>query len=94
MQNRKYTVEFKQQAIGLVETLGSVSKAAQQLGISTVALHQWKKKFNPVGSKASSSEGEALLDELQRLRRETAEQKKVIHILKGAAAFFSQDHLK
>ena len=94
MKNRKFPEEFKEQAIGLAETLGSASKAAQQLGISSVNIHLCKKKFRMGGSKAAPSEGEALLDELKRLRRETAEQKKVIHILKGAAAFFSQNHLK
>lgn len=94
MKNRKYTVEFKQQAIGLAETLGSVGKAAQQLGISAVTLNVWKKKFKESASESGAKGGNPLLEELQRLRRETAEQKKVIHILKGAAAFFSQDHLK
>jgi transposase-like protein len=33
-------------------------------------------------------------EELLRLRKEVSELKKVNHILKSAAAFFSQDHLK
>jgi transposase len=94
VQKSKYTVEFKQQAISLSEDLGSVRKAAEQLGISTVTLNYWKKKLNQNKAETSPGGGEALLDELQRLRRETSEQKKIIHILKGAAAFFSQDHLK
>ena len=36
----------------------------------------------------------SLNDEVRRLQREVAELKKVNHILKAAAAFFSQDHLK
>jgi transposase len=94
VKNRKYTDEFKQQAVGLAETLGSVSKAAQQLCINGVTLHLWKKKSQDLNSGNDTNGGNPLLEELQRLRRETAEQKKVIHILKGAAAFFSQDHLK
>jgi len=36
----------------------------------------------------------SLVEENRRLQRELAEQKKINHILKAAAAFFSQDHLK
>lgn len=93
MQNRKYTVEFKQQAIDLAESLGSTKKAANQLGIPDVNIHQWRKRLSTNSSTAETQQ-ESPLEELQRLRRENAEQKKVIHILKSAAAFFSQDHLK
>ena len=92
MQSRKYTVEFKQQAVDLAKSLGCTKKAADQLGISDVNIHVWKKKL--MGLDSSESQQESPLDELKRLRRENAEQKKVIHILKSAAAFFSQDHLK
>lgn len=93
MQNRKYTVEFKQQALELAKTLGA-KKAADQLGISDVNIYCWRKKLEPNFEKNESPQQEALLEELTQLRRENAEQKKVIHILKSAAAFFSQDHLK
>ena len=89
MQSRTYTVEFKQQAVELAKSLGSVKQAADQLGISDVNIHVWKKKLAP---KAPGLE-ESPAEELKRLRLENAQQKKVIHILKSAAAFFSQDHL-
>ena len=89
MQSRTYTVEFKQQAVELAKTLGSVKKAADQLGISDVNIHVWKKKLAPKASVSEESPNEGL----KRLRLENAQQKKVIHILKSSAAFFSQDHL-
>lgn len=94
MQSRKYTVEFKQQAIELAKSLGSTKKAADQLGIPDVNIHQWRKRLSEMGAPAGGTQQESPLEELKRLRRENAEQKKVIHILKSAAAFFCQDHLK
>ena len=90
MQNRKYTVEFKQQAVELADSLGSARKAASQLGIPDVNIHLWKKKLKDLGS----GQQESPTEELKRLRRENSEQKKVIHILKSAAAFFCQDKSK
>ncbi len=94
MQNRKYTIEFKQQAVELAKSLGSSKKAADQLGISDVNIHVWTKKLAGEKSPTNEPRQESAEEELKRLRRENADQKKVIHILKSAAAFFSQDHLK
>ena len=96
MKKRTFTKEFKIQAVELADSLGNVTEAARQLGILDSSIHNWKKNLSVAGPKMvenvklSAKE----YDELKRLRRETAEQKKVIHILKAAAAFFSQDHLK
>ena len=93
---QKYTKEFKMQALELVNQLGSFSEAARQLGISDGILHNWKKKFNFVmkkeAAKVASSNPES--EEIKRLKKENEELKKVNYILKRAAAFFSQDHLK
>lgn len=45
MKNRKYTIEFKLQAIELAKSLGSMKKAANELGISDSNIHDWKKKL-------------------------------------------------
>lgn len=95
MKSRKYTVEFKQQAVELAKSLGCTKKAAVQLGIPDTNIHVWRKRLSGGGSYSEDLQhGENPNEELKRLRRENAEQKKVIHILKSAAAFFSQDHLK
>ena len=95
--NRKYTKEFKIEALNLVQQLGSYSAAARQLGISDGTLHAWKDKFNfpiqPV-QKKTAEQAVAETEELKRLRKENDQQKKTIEILRRAAAFFSQDHLK
>ena len=97
MKKRTFTKEFKIQAVELAASLGNVTEAARQLGVLDSSIHNWKKSLSDSAPEVAvkkmnlSSEEH---DELKRLRRETAEQKKVIHILKSAAAFFSQDHLK
>ena len=97
MKRRKYTIEFKKQAIELAESLGSVPKAAEQLGIGDDIIYSWRQALRLTSPQVNVSvKDQAALDkqELQNLRRENAELKKVNHILKAAAAFFSQDHLK
>lgn len=91
--NPKYDDHFKTQAVRLAEELGS-GRAASQLGVTTSILQYWR-KVHQVKKKISKEE-QARLDheELLRLRKETAEQKQVILILKKAAAFFSNDQQK
>jgi transposase len=96
MTRRKFTREFKIQALELARQLGSVAEAAKQLGVRDTVIHNWKRKFNfsidETGRKPVEAVSEA--EEIKRLRRENDELKKVNYILKKAAAFFSQDHLK
>ena len=78
----------------LAQDLGSRTAAARQLGISDVNIYNWENKKKPQTQALVSVERADESEELKRLRKETLEQKKVIQILKSAAAFFSQDHLK
>ena len=57
------------------------------------SIHTWKKKANN-REPQSKVEKESLEAENKRLTKELEEQKKINYILKRAAAFFSQDHLK
>ena len=45
MTKRKYTKEFKIEALNLAKELGSYSAAARQLGINDNVLHSWKDKY-------------------------------------------------
>ncbi len=96
MTKRKYTLEFKQQALELAQELGSLAEAARRLGVSESLLYSWKGKFkvslDPKKKTVKSAMDDA--EELKRLRKENEELKKTNYILKKAAAFFSQDHLK
>lgn len=85
-----YTEEFKKQAVELSFELQNVAEASRQLGIRDMVLHKWRSKYKPEKKSAVALES----DEIKRLKRENEELKKVNYILKRAAAFFSQDHLK
>ncbi len=94
---RQYSKEFKIEALNLVKELGSFSAAAKRLGIPDGTLHAWKSKYNFQGQAAKTKTAEQAVneaEELRRLRKENEELKKTNYILKRAAAFFSQDHLK
>jgi len=86
---RTYTVEFKQQAVVLADRMG-FAKAGEQLGVNPANIQRWKAK----GSAQLPSSMIALEEENRRLVKELKEAKDVNYILKRAAAFFSQDHLK
>ena len=95
MQKRKFTEEFKRQALELADQLGSVAAAAKQLGISDGNLYHWRSRpIQKSTSPKTTSSSESTAEENHRLRKENAELKKVNFILKQAAAFFSQDQLK
>jgi transposase-like protein len=96
MSVRIYSDEFKRQAVELAESLKSYSRAAEQLGIPKTNIYAWKRPLK-VGSSPAAGNTEVLTsdqEELRRLRRENSELKQVNILLKSAAAFFSQDHLK
>jgi len=86
---RRYTAEFKSQAVGLVGLGKPVSEVAEDLGIGTSLLYGWIQKAaqpGQVGSGGVRAEGEQPgADELPRLRREIANLKLENDILKKAA---------
>jgi transposase len=89
---RVYTLEFKKQAAKLAIEIGS-TRAAKQLGVPVSVVAKWKRDELEKGP----VKGKEKIDfetEYKRLLAENTEQKKVISILKSAAAFFSRDHLK
>ena len=89
---RKYTREFKRQAAELAIRIGS-TRAAEQLGVPLQSVNTWKLNSQRTGVQ-TKKEKVNLEEENRLLRKEVDELKKVNQILKRAAAFFSQDHLK
>jgi transposase-like protein len=94
--NRQHTAEFKQGAVELARQLNSVAEAAKQLGINENSIYAWRLKpeFSGTATTKPAVVKSAEQQEIERLRKENGELKKVNQILKHAAAFFSQDHLK
>ena len=89
---RKYSKEFKEEAVGLVTEQGyRTSEAARNLGISANMLGRWKREMER--QKAGSSPGGAQMmeAELKKLRRENEQLRMEREILKKAAAFFAKE---
>jgi len=86
---KRYTAEFKAQAVGLVGLGKAVSEVAEDLGIGTSILYGWMRKDSqaaPRGSAGLRAGGEQpAADELRRLRRDNANLKLENDILKKAA---------
>jgi len=88
---RQYTLEFKEQAARLASEIG-ISKAARQLGVKVANVQRWKTEFKQSSKSVKSQVN--LEEEIRKLQKKINELEKVNYILKRAAAFFSQDHLK
>ena len=89
MKQKRYTTEFKNQAIELVQFGKSVGEVARDLALSEGVLYEWIRKASkaaPLGSGGPAAVGEEpTADELRRLRRENAHLKLENDILKKAA---------
>jgi len=89
MVRKRYTAEFRAQAIELVELGKSVPEVAEELGIGSSILYRWVGKGGQsaqVGSQGLRAGGEeSAADELRRLRREISHLKMENDILKKAA---------
>lgn len=87
-QKRKFTPEFKKEAVALVtEQDYTVAKAAASLGISNKTLHTWVTLARNQSNSALSDDEHA---ELKRLRKENKELRLEKEILKKASTFFAK----
>jgi len=87
-QRKRYTAEFKSQAIQLLETGRPLTEIAEELCISSNLLYSWKSASTraQVGSEGPRAVGERDgADDLRALRRELARLLQENDILKKAA---------
>lgn len=85
---RRYSVEFKEQAVELLQTGRAVAELAEELGISANLLYAWRqaRERAQLGSEGERAEGERdAADELRALRRELTRLRQENDILKKAA---------
>jgi len=92
---KKYTKEFKQEAINLALKSPSIVSTANELGIPVGTLHTWiyalKNKGNLITVDTNGSKDmAALIEENRRLHKELAIVKEEKEILKKAATYFAQ----
>jgi len=87
---RKFTPEFKNDAVALVTEQGySVAKAAQAVDVSENNIRRWLKEREQVAiGDRLDPDGKA---ELVRLRREVKALRMEKEILKKASAFFAKE---
>jgi transposase len=96
--NRKYTDEFKEEAVNLALKSPAISQAAESLGIPAGTLYSWVEQLKKKGKTPNTinQKNDApldiskLIEENRRLHKELAIAKEEKEILKKAAAYFAQ----
>ena len=90
---RKYTREFKEEAVKLITEQGyQIAEAARNLGVNENMLGRWKREIEGGGEEAPGiAGGTAMQSELNRLRKENKRLKMEREILKKAAAFYAKE---
>jgi transposase len=97
---KKYDKQFKEEAVKLSNDLGSVKKAAEQLGISYHTLSDWRgvarvhgaDGFVGSGKRYAADDGKTARE--RELEKKNAELERANEILKDALAFFAEDRKK
>lgn len=90
MEQRKYTNEFKAEAVRMCEVEDiSVRQVAKELGISENTLYGWVSKYGKQSDGSSVTPDEH--EELVRLRREVRRLREEREILKKTAIFFMKE---
>ncbi len=96
MERRKFTREFKLEAVKLITDRGvTVAQAARELGVHGTVLRRWVKDSAADPPQAFGGQGRMKPEqvEIARLRREVLKLKAERDILKKAAAYFAKESL-
>ena len=94
MQRRRFSREFKLEAVKLVRERGvSAAQAARDLDVHENVLRKWVKEFGSDPVQAFPGHGQMTPEqqEIDRLRREVNKLKAERDILKKAAAYFAKE---
>jgi transposase len=93
---RKYTPEFKREAIQLALNSPSVLSAAKDLGIPEATLHVWVQKAKRSGEAVDPATEQPInvgkvIEENQQLKKRLARLEQEKAILKKAATYFAKE---
>ena len=94
MQRRKFSREFKIEAVRLIRDRGvAVAQASRDLEVHENVLRKWVKELatDPVQAFPGQGQMKAEQLEIERLRREVTRLRAERDILKKAAAFFAKE---
>jgi len=94
MERRKFTREFKIEAVKLITERGvTVAQASRDLGVHGAVLRRWVKDSAADPQQAFPGQGRMKAEqfEIVRLRREVVKLKAERDILKKAAAYFAKE---
>jgi transposase len=87
---RRFTAEFKAQAVKRVLDGRNLSEVATELGLSTGQLSTWRTEHLAAGSAEALAQRKAEEVEMQRLKREVRRLEEENLILRKAAAVFAK----
>jgi transposase len=94
MERRKFTREFKLEAVKLVKERGvSVAQASRDLDVHLTVLRKWVREIGADPAQAFPGHGRQGPEaaEITRLKREVTKLKAERDILKKAAAYFAKE---
>ena len=94
MERRKFTREFKLEAVRLIKERGvSYTQASTDLGVYQSQLRDWVKKLTDDPQHAFPGQGQMKPEQLEiaQLKREVTKLKAERDILKKAAAYFAKE---
>ena len=93
MERRKYTKEFKQEAVQLsYESNRSVAEVAKNLGVRPELLYRWRSEQRQEGKDAFPGKGKTKPseEEVRRLRQELEQVRMERDVLKKALSVFAR----
>ena len=90
MSNRRYSPEFKDEAVRQAIDLGySISEVAENLGVSQHSLYKWVKACRPFPEQSKDNELIEAKKEILQLRSQLKHAEEERDILKKAARYFA-----
>lgn len=89
MDRKKYTEEFKREAIRLAKERGNITQTARDLGISDNTLQGWKSQLEKTPDNAFPGNGNPRDEQTVQLERELRRLREENEILKKAVGIFT-----
>lgn len=88
--HRKYSDEFKREAVAQAESGRNVRQLARELGLSPGLIYKWRERYQVVEEQLEPSAGRAESAQVRELKRQLAIMTQERDILKKAIQVFSR----